>query len=438
MTSADMLPQWIIEKKRDGEILTDAELSQFITGYVRGDIPDYQMAALAMAIFFRGMTPGETATLTRVMMQSGDVVDTSAISRPKVDKHSTGGIGDKLSIPLAPLVACCGVAVPMISGRGLGITGGTLDKLEAIPGYRTGLPIPEFIQVLQECGCSLIGQTERLVPADRKLYALRDVTATVPSIPLIVSSIMSKKLAEGIDGLVLDVKCGRGAFMKSRDEARALAEALVRVGRAMGKRVSALITTMDQPLGRSVGNALEIMESVEILKGNGPADSTELTLLLAAEMLVVAGVVPTQDDGLIMVRQKLASGEPFEVFKKMVRLHGGDTGVLDDPRRFPDAKVRCVCPAPARGYVKEVDAGKIGRASLLLGAGRTKTTDPIDPAAGLSNLLKIGELVGTGAPLVTLHAATQERLDAAMGLVREAFVIGSGPVPASPLVFEKL
>ncbi len=433
-----MLPQWIIEKKRNGETLTDNELAAFMGGYVKGDIPDYQMAALAMAIFFRGMNPEEIASLTRVMMNSGDVVDTSSILWPKVDKHSTGGIGDKLSIPLAPLVACCGVAVPMISGRGLGITGGTLDKLESIPGYRTGLPVSEFIKVIQACGCSLIGQTERLVPADRKLYALRDVTATVPSIPLIVSSIMSKKLAEGIDGLVLDVKCGSGAFMKTRVEARALAEGLVRVGRAMGKRVTALITAMDQPLGRTVGNALEIQESVAILKGQGPADSTELTLLLAAEMLVLAGVVPAPAEGLTVVRRKLASGEPFEVFKKMVRLHGGDCAVLDDPTRFPAAAVVVDYPAPMGGWIQGVDAEKIGRASLLLGAGRAKTTDVIDHAAGLSNLKKVGEPVSVGEPLVRLHTATQEQLETAMVLVRAAFVIGPESVEAGPLVLERL
>ena len=433
-----MLPQWIIEKKRNGDILTDEELGDFVGGYTRGDIPDYQMAALAMAIFFRGLTPGEMACMTRVMMQSGDVVDTSAITRPKVDKHSTGGIGDKLSIPLAPLMACCGVTVPMISGRGLGITGGTLDKLESIPGYRTELPIPEFIQVLQACGCSMIGQTERLVPADRKLYALRDVTATVPSIPLIVSSIMSKKLAEGIDGLLLDVKCGRGAFMKTREEARALAEALVQVGRSMGKRVTALITAMDQPLGRSVGNALEITEAVDILKGRGPADSTELTLVLAAEMLVLAGLAPTPAAAMPLVRQQWESGAPLEVFRKMVRLHGGSPDVLDDPRLFPVSKVRWDYPAPVAGFVKEVDAEKIGRASVLLGAGRTKTTDRIDHAAGLSHLMKIGEAVVLGAPLVTLHTATQERLAAGLEMVREAFVISPEPVPAGPLVLERL
>lgn len=433
-----MLPQWTIERKRNGEALSADELGKFIGGYVSGTIPDYQMAALAMAIYFKGMTPEETATLTRVMMHSGDVVDTSTIRLPKIDKHSTGGIGDKMSIPLAPLVASCGVAVPMISGRGLGITGGTLDKLESIPGYRTGLSVPEFISVLQACGCSMIGQTDRIVPADRKLYALRDVTATVPSIPLIVSSIMSKKLAEGIDGLVLDVKCGRGAFMKTRAEARALAEGLVGVGRAMGKRVTALITAMDQPLGRSVGNALEMVESLDILGGHGPVDSTELTLLLGAEMLVLAGVVSSPELAMPILRGKLASGEALETFKTMVRLHGGAMEVIDDPRRFPQAPVRRDYFSPQTGTVMGVDAEKIGRASLLLGAGRAKTTDVIDHAAGLSGLIKIGESVEADQPLVTLHAATQDRIEAALPLVAEAFMIGSGPASAQPLVLERL
>ena len=433
-----MLPQWIIEKKRNGEELSADELGQFIGGYVRGEIPDYQMAALAMAIFFKGMTPTETATMTRVMMDSGEVVDTSALRLPKVDKHSTGGIGDKLSIPLAPLVASCGVVVPMISGRGLGITGGTLDKLESIPGYRTSLTVPEFMRVLEECGCSMIGQTERIVPADRKLYALRDVTATVPSIPLIVSSIMSKKLAEGIDGLVLDVKCGRGAFMKTRADAEALAGALVSVGRSMGKKVTALITAMDQPLGRSVGNALEMVESVQILHGQGPADSTELTLRLGAEMLLLAGVVPTTEAALPLLRRKLESGEALERFKKMVRCHGGNTDVIDDPGRFTQATHRGDYPAPRAGVVREVDADRIGRASLVLGAGRTKTTDVIDPAAGLSGLVKIGERVEAGQPLATLHAASKERIGDALSLLGQAFVIGGEPVPVPPLVLTRI
>lgn len=433
-----MLPQWIIEKKRNGEILLESDLEFFIDGYVRGDIPDYQMSALAMAIYFQGMTPDEIACLTRVMMHSGDVIDTSGIRLPKVDKHSTGGIGDKISIPLAPLVASCGVAVPMISGRGLGITGGTLDKLESIHGYRTGLSVPEFLHVLQSCGCSMIGQTDRIVPADRKLYALRDVTATVPSIPLIVSSIMSKKLAEGIDGVVLDVKCGRGSFMKTRTDAKALAEGLVRVGRAMGKRVTALITPMDQPLGRTVGNALEIVESIEILHGRGPEDVTELTLLLAAEMLVLGGIASSPELALPVLRGKIKSGEALEVFGKMVSLHGGRRDVIDNPRRLPVATVRVDHVATFSGTVKDVDAEKIGRASLLLGAGRAKTTDAIDPAAGISGLVKIGEHVEAGQPLATLHAATQARIEEARQFVRQAFVISEGAPELPPMILERV
>ncbi len=435
---AGMLPQWIIEKKRNGEVLSDDELSFFIGGYARGDLPDYQMAALAMAIYFQGMTPEETATMTRVMMHSGELVDTSLILLPKVDKHSTGGIGDKISLPLAPLVASCGVAVPMISGRGLGITGGTLDKLESIPGYRTSLTIPEFTAVVRNCGCSLIGQTEQLVPADRKLYALRDVTATVPSIPLIVASIMSKKLAAGLDGLVLDVKCGCGAFMQTRADARALAEALVRVGRAMNKRVSAFITAMDQPLGRSVGNTLELIESIAILAGKGPADSTELTLLLGSEMLRLAGLVKDEKEALPMLLDHLASGAALTTFKKMVALQGGDVRVIDHPERLRTAPVQHACTAPIGGYVQTADAGKIGRASLLLGAGRTRTTDTIDHAAGLSNLVKIGEKVFKGESLALLHASTEERIAAALPLIESAFTISPDPVTPPPLVLERL
>ena len=285
-----MLPQWIIEKKRDGAELGSEEIRDFINGYTRGDIPDYQMSALAMAIYFTGMTARETADLTVAMMESGKVIDPARLPGTKVDKHSTGGIGDKISIPLAPLVAACGATVPMISGRGLGITGGTLDKLESIPGYRVGLSEEEFIHTLETCGCSMIGQTAEIAPADKKLYALRDVTATVPSIPLIVSSILSKKLAEGIDALVLDVKCGSGAFMKNIENARQLAQALVDTGTAMGKKVVALITNMDQPLGRTVGNALEIQEALDILEGKGPDDVRSLTIELASRMLTAAGV----------------------------------------------------------------------------------------------------------------------------------------------------
>jgi pyrimidine-nucleoside phosphorylase len=372
------------------------------------------------------------------MMQSGDTIDTSSIAAPKIDKHSTGGVGDKISIALAPLVASCGIAVPMMSGRGLGITGGTLDKLESIPGFRINLQPAEFISILKACGCSMIGQTGQLVPADRKLYALRDVTATVPSIPLIVSSIMSKKLAEGIDGLVLDVKCGSGAFMQTPATARDLALALIGVGRSMGKRVTALITAMDQPLGRTVGNALEIRESIDILLGRGPGDSTELTLQLAAEMTTLAGLTPNPEAARPLLLRKLETGQALDVFKTMVRLQGGCDGIVDTPALLPSAPLRQPYAAPCSGFVATVDAGSIGRAALLLGAGRTKTTDRIDPAAGLSALVKVGEQVTAGQPLAILHAATPEHISTALPSVQNAFTIVPGPVTPPPLILERL
>lgn len=430
-----MLPQWLIERKRDGQTLSDGEIRGFIDGFASGAIPDYQMAALAMAIYFQGMSAAETAALTTAMLESGDRLDTSSLDRPKIDKHSTGGIGDKISLPLAPLAAACGVAVPMISGRGLGITGGTLDKLESIPGYRTDLTPREFLGVIAACGCSIIGQTDRLAPADRKLYALRDVTGTVPSIPLITASIMSKKLAEGLDGLVLDVKCGRGAFMRTRADARALAESLVAVGTAMGVRVSALVTAMDDPLGRTAGNALEIRESLEVLSGRGPDDVTELTLTLGAAMVKLAGLTADDATAHDRCRAALHDGRALAVFRDMVRHHGGDVAVIDDPARLPVAARQRDLPAAAAGYIRSVDAERVGRACLLLGAGRTRTTDAVDPGAGISGMLKRGERVAAGQPLCRLHAASESRLDEAQGMMQDAFVIGVEPV-ATPLVLE--
>ena len=420
-----MLPQWIIEKKRDGAELGTNEIRAFIAGYTNGGIPDYQMSALAMAIYFNGMTARETADLTVAMMESGKVINPADLPGTKVDKHSTGGIGDKISIPLAPLVAACGATVPMISGRGLGITGGTLDKLEAIPGYRVGLSEAEFFQTLEKVGCSMIGQTAEIAPADKKLYALRDVTATVPSIPLIVSSIMSKKMAEGIDALVLDVKCGSGAFMKSLKEARQLAQGLVDVGRAMGKKVTALITDMNQPLGRTVGNALEIQESLDILQCKGPADAQGLTLELASRMLRLAAI---PDRG---VEQALRDGSAMEKFRQMVECHGGD---LD--AGLPVAERQVPLPAPKSGYVAKADAEAIGRASLLLGAGRAKTTDSIDPAVGISNLKKIGEQVEQNEPLCIIHSNGRENeIELFQGLVA-AFEISDNPVDPPSLVLD--
>jgi pyrimidine-nucleoside phosphorylase len=341
-----MLPQWIIEKKRDGHELSEPEIRQFINAYAKGDLPDYQMSAMAMAIFLRGMNPKEIAVLTDAMMRSGDLVDTSAIKRPKVDKHSTGGIGDKVSLILAPLVACCGLAVPMISGRGLGITGGTLDKLESIPRYRTNLSDQEFIAVIQQCGCSIIGQTKQLAPADKKLYALRDVTGTVASIPLITASIMCKKLAEGIDALVLDVKCGKGAFMRTQKDARALALSMVRVGKAMGKGMAALITDMNQPLGRTAGNALEVLESIETLQGKGPKDLTDITIAFAEEMMILGKVARDRAKARRQLEEAIRSGAAFAKFREMVELQGGDLSVIDDPTRLPAARIIKAYPAP--------------------------------------------------------------------------------------------
>lgn len=433
-----MVPQWIIEKKRDGKELTASEIEFFIQGFTRGDIPDYQMAALAMAIYLRGMTPDETALLTEAMLRSGDVLDTSAIPRPKVDKHSTGGIGDKISLPLAPLLACAGLAVPMISGRGLGITGGTLDKLEAIPGYRTNLSEREFLDIVADIGCSIVGQTDRLVPADRKLYALRDVTATVPSIPLITASIMSKKLAEGIDHLLLDVKFGSGAFMRTRDDARRLAESLVRVGRAMRKNVRALLTDMNQPLGRAVGNALEVVEAAEILYGRGPADTTELTLAFGAELMVMAGRAPDAQTARRTLRAAIESGAAIEKFREMICRHGGDAEVVDDYNRLPSATIQQPLTAPCAGYIAAVDAERIGRACLLLGAGRRRTDDAVDPAVGVAELVKVGERVEKGGVLAVAHANDRARLDEARRLLVEAFTFAEAPPPHAPLIAERV
>jgi pyrimidine-nucleoside phosphorylase len=433
-----MMPQWLIEKKRDGQALTAGELRGFVEGYTQGRIPDYQMAAFAMAVFFRGMTPEETATLTECMMRSGAVLDFSDLPAPKVDKHSTGGIGDKISLPLAPLLACCGVVVPMISGRGLGITGGTLDKLESIPGFRTGLTDREFRNVLEQCGFAMAGQTERLAPADRKLYALRDVTGTVPSIPLITASILSKKLAEGVEQLVLDVKCGRGAFMKTRADARALADSILAVARGMGCRATALITDMNQPLGRTVGNALEVIEAVETLSGRGPADVVELTLDLAAELLVGCGQAKNAAEARETLKARIADGSALERFRRIVRMQGGNADALDDFNLLPCARIQTPLAAPAAGYVAEVHADRIGKACLVLGAGRAKTDDRVDPAVGLSGLVKIGESVVKGQILATVHSNDEGRRDEALALLREAFVLSATPVAAPPTVLERI
>lgn len=433
-----MVPQWVIEKKRDGQPLSEEEIRWFINGYSKGDIPDYQMAAMAMAIYFKGMTLDEMAVLTDAMMRSGDLVDTSSIKLPKADKHSTGGIGDKISLILAPLAACCGIAVPMISGRGLGITGGTLDKLESIPGYRTNLSDREFLGVVAKCGCSITGQTGQLAPADKKLYALRDVTATVPSIPLIVASIMSKKLAAGLDALVLDVKWGKGAFMKTVEDAQELARNMVEVGVRMGKGMAALITDMNQPLGRTAGNTLEVIESIETLKGNGPEDIVELTMALTARMLVLAGKAQDHVEALGVLQSHIQSGKALDIFRKMVELQGGNPKVIDDYRLMPFATIKEEVPSSKAGTVAGVDADRIGRACLILGAGRKKTDDVVDFAVGVSDLLKIGEKVAKGQPIAVIHANDEAQLREARQMIDAAFNISDDATPPPPLVTDMI
>ncbi len=423
-------PAHIIARKRDGHALTPDEISSFLGGFVRGDIPDYQMSALAMAIYFRGMTAAETAVLTRTMLESGARLSWPQ-GLPKVDKHSTGGVGDKVSLILAPLLACCGVQVPMISGRGLGATGGTLDKLESIPGFRTNLSEDEIARVMDTVGCVITGQTANLVPADKALYALRDVTATVPSIPLITASIMSKKLAEGLDALVLDVKIGSGAFMKSLDEARALASSLVAVGTQSGLRTTALLTDMNQPLGCLCGNALEVNESVEALQGEGPADLLELTLALGAELLVMAGVAAEIHAAKRRLQKALDSGAAYEKFRAMVSAQGGD---LDTPRPLaPSHEIR----AARTGYVQRIDCESLGKAIVLMGGGRRLVTDRIDFSVGLEMLVGVGEYVSVGQPLLRVFAGLVTFEEVARG-IEDAITIGDEPGPLMPFIVERI
>lgn len=434
------IPQWTIEKKRDGGVLARGEIEAFISGYHDGSIPDYQMAALAMAVYFRGMTFEETACLTRAMMHTGQPLDTSSLSRPVCDKHSTGGIGDKVSLILAPLAAACGLDVPMISGRGLGITGGTLDKLETIPGYRVDLSETEMVDVVKHVHACIVGQTDRLAPADKKLYALRDVTGTVPSIPLITASIMCKKLSEGLDSLVLDVKVGRGAFMQTLDDARELADTMVRVGAEMDTPVAALLTRMDEPLGRCVGNAVEVRESIDMLRGEAAGPLWEVTRDLTATMLEINRVEPNPDAARERVQTALDSGAGLEAFRAMVAAQGGDPAVCDRPDALlPAAAERLEFPAPAAGVVQEVDANKIGRAVLVLGGGRTRSDDNIHPGVGITGLVRAGESVEKGAPLLTLHHPGGERLDRAMEKLRDAIRIGPDPIhPSSPVLERRM
>jgi pyrimidine-nucleoside phosphorylase len=427
----------VIAGKRDGRSLSREEIEFFVDGVTAGTLPDYQSSALLMAIVIRGMTHEETAWLTDAMVRSGDRVDLSDIPGIKVGKHSTGGVGDKVSIVLAPLAASCGVVVPKMSGRGLGHTGGTLDKLESIPGYRINLTIDEFKRVLRDVGTSIIGQTTSLAPADKKLYALRDVTATIPSIPLIAASIMSKKLAEGSNALVLDVKCGDGAFMKNVNDAQALAEAMVSIGGHAGVRTEAFLTDMEAPLGSTIGNALEIVETIDTLRGGGSADLTAVVLRLSSRMLLLGGVESDAAAATARVAQALASGRALHTFARMVEAHGGDPRVVDDPSLLPAAPGRARFEASRAGFVARMKAEALGRASNVLGAGRSAVGDPVDHAVGIVTLVKPGDRVERGQPLLELHHRDGRGLSAALALCGESISIGDeAPVPRAKLLGE--
>jgi len=426
----------IIRKKRDGAALEREEIFDFIQRYSRDEIPEYQASALLMAIYFRGLDARETADLTEAMMRSGQTLDFSELAQPKIDKHSTGGVGDNASLIVGPAAAAGGLVVPMISGRGLGHTGGTLDKLESIPGFRTRLSPSEFRQALAECGMALVGQTEELVPADRKLYALRDVTSTVDSIPLISASIMSKKLAEGIDGLVLDVKTGSGAFMKRIEDARALAERMVQIGTACGKRVRALITGMSQPLGWAVGNALEVIESIETLKGRGPRDLVEISRELTAHMFLLGSLDASLDAGRARFDAVIRSGHALEKFIQTISRQSGDPRVVEDYSLLPCAQHEDSLVAWEDGYLAGLDAGTIGRASMTLGAGRDRLDSVIDPAVGLVFEKKVGDAVETGERICAIYSNDRTRVERVRQMLGDVTVIAQEPVAPPVLILD--
>jgi len=425
----------LIRKKRDGTELSSAEIQWLVASYTRDEVPDYQISAWLMAVVLRGMTRAETAVLTDSMLHSGDVLDFSSIPAKKVDKHSTGGVGDKTSLILAPAAAAAGVAVPMISGRGLGHTGGTLDKLESIPGFNVNLSTADFRRVLETCGCAMIGQTPQIAPADRKLYALRDVTGTVESPYLICASIMSKKLAEGIDALVLDVKTGSGAFMKKEEDAVFLAELMVETGQRMGKQVVALITDMNQPLGRMVGNSLEVVECVDILKGAGPQDLRELCAELAGWMLFLGGAAASIEAGKQRYEQLIASGKAFEKFKQMIQLQGGDPRAIDDLTRLPKAQGSMEVRSSRAGFLSSFDCEQVGTACVVLGGGRERKEDSVDPAVGIVLHKKLGDTVSKDEPLAIVHYNDASRAQRTRRILLDSFGISDAPAAAAkPLV----
>lgn len=433
-----MRPQEIIANKRDGGELSDGEIRSFIDGVCDNSWADYQISALIMAMVIRGLSLAEQDAITDAMLHSGEVLDFSNIDKPKGDKHSTGGVGDKTSLLIAPIVAACGVAVPMISGRGLGHTGGTLDKLEAIPGYNVKLTTDEFHRVIDKCGFAMTGQTAEIAPADKKIYALRDATATVPCIPLIVASIMSKKLAEGLDALILDVKTGSGAFMQTFEDSKALAEALVRTGRNFGVRTEAVISDMSQPLGRYVGNAVEVYECIQILKGvydDSWAATTELSVELSARLLVLAGVSESVEQACELAKRKLADGTAFEKFRENVELQGGDTSVCDNADMLIDGDlIKAKITAEDEGFVTAIDTLAIGNAVCEIGGGRTKADDKVDHAVGYESLSRIGDKISKGDLIGVLHSRTREKADSSASQLKTAYVIGNSPPAGTSII----
>ncbi len=425
----------IIIKKRDGNELSQDEIAFFIQGYTRGEIPDYQAAAWAMAVLLRGMTPRETTDLTLAMAASGETLDLSDVVPIAVDKHSTGGVGDKTSLVVEPVVAACGLAVGKMSGRGLGFTGGTLDKLESIPGYRTDLSTAEFLRQLKETGLVLTGQSADLAPADGKLYALRDVTGTVQSIPLIASSIMSKKIAAGAQAIVLDVKVGLGAFMQTLPEARQLAKLMVQIANLAGRKAVALLSDMNQPLGQAVGNALEVREAIDTLHGNGPEDFKEHCLVVAAHMLHLGGKANTLEEACVMAEQVLADGRAWQKFRALVSAQSGNLTYVDEPERLPRAAIIEPLLAPRDGYLARVHARIVGETAVILGAGRAKKGDPVDHAVGIEVHHKVGDYLSVGEPVFTIHAADAERLAEARRRLLAALGWSDGPVEPLPLFY---
>jgi pyrimidine-nucleoside phosphorylase len=425
----------LIRKKRDSGEHSGEEIAFLVSGYTRGEIPDYQMAAWLMAVWLRGLNRSELAALTEAMLYSGQVLNLSRIPGRKVDKHSTGGVGDKTSLIVAPIVAAGGLTVPMISGRGLGHTGGTLDKLESIPGFNVNLSLEEFYTVLRECGMGLIGQTAEIAPADKKIYALRDATSTVENIALICASIMSKKIAEGIDALVLDVKTGSGAFMKREEDSVLLAELMVETGERMGKKVVALITDMNQPLGRMAGHSSEVAECIEVLSGGGPADLLALSLELAAWMFFLGDRTKSVDDGRRLAETMIASGQAKEKFKQGIRLQGGDERIVDNPQLLPQARSHAVVASPTSGFVTVINCEQLGTALATLGGGREKKEDAIDHAVGLEFHKRIGDCVEHGEPLATIHYNSGAKLAEGQNLIAASYGIGEArPSEIPPLI----